>query len=102
MIRRIEVEFAIPVELEDIDCRDICEIIERIARRNQPEGYVHWQSGSGQKALLSKADSRFLGKEVREDAPETGEPEWDDSVFHVETCFRERYESEKPETEVGK
>lgn len=93
--KRIEIEFAIPVNLTDIDCRDLCEFVQRIAKRHQPEGWVHWQSGCGDKPAFSKADARLLGKDVDPDAPETGEPTFDSSVFFIETTAREKYESGK-------
>ena len=94
MIRKIEVEFALPVELTDDEQRSICEMVQRIAKRHQPEGMVHWQFGCGSKPLFSQADCRFLGKPVDACQPETGEPTFDDEVFYIETAAREAYPSE--------
>lgn len=93
-ITKIEVDFALPVELTDSEMRHLCEVVQKIAKRHQPEGMVHWQSGCGQKPIFSQADCRFLGKPVDPSAPESGEPEWDDSVFHIETTAREAYPAE--------
>jgi hypothetical protein len=94
LIRKIEIEFAIPVELTDDEQRRLCDFVQRIAKRHQPDGMVHWQSGCGSKPIFSQADSRFLGKPVDPSAPERGEPEFDDEVYHIETYAREAYESE--------
>lgn len=91
MIRKIEIEFAIPVELEDEEMRELDALVQRVAKRHEPEGHVHWCSGQGQKPLLSKADARFLKKEPRPDAPETGEPEWDPDILYIETSCRPQY-----------
>lgn len=93
--RRIEIEFALPVTLTDDEMRQFCDMVQKIAKRHQPEGWVHWQSGCGQKPILSQADCRFLGKPVDPNAPERGEPEFDDTVFHIETTAREAYPNEK-------
>ena len=95
MILAIEVEFAIPVELEESDCRELCRIVGRIASKNTPEGQVHWQAGSGSKPRFSKVDAMFLGKVPESGVPETGEPTWDDSIFHIETCSRAKYPGEE-------
>jgi hypothetical protein len=94
-ISRIEIDFAVPVKLSDEDQKTLFMLAGKLARANAPEGCVHWASGCGSKPQFSRADGRFLGKEVADDAPEDGEPTWDDTVFHIETCCRERYENEK-------
>jgi hypothetical protein len=74
MISKVEIEFASPVELTDEYQRCFFELAAKLARANQPEGMVHWASGCGSKPKFSKADGRFLGVEVADDAPEDGEP----------------------------
>ena len=95
MISRIEVNFAIPVELTENEERQICDIVQAAAKRTETDEIVHWQSDIGSKPHFSKADGRFLRVEVDDDAPETGEPTWDDSVLQINTCSRERYDSER-------
>lgn len=93
--KRIEIDFALPVTLTDDEMRQLCNFVQSIAKRHQPEGWVHWQSGCGQKPIFSQADAHFLGKEVDPAAPETGEPTFDESVFHIETTAREAYPTER-------
>jgi|SRR6185312_15226776 len=93
-ITKIEIDFALPVTLTDGEMRRLCDFVQGVAKRHQPEGMVHWQSGCGQKPTFSQADCRFLGKPVDPNAPETGEPTFDDSIFHIETTAREAYPSE--------
>lgn len=94
-IRKIEIDFALAVDLTDDEQRSLCNFVQRIAKRHQPEGMVHWQSGCGSKPKFSQSDARFLGKPVDPNAPESGEPEFDDEVYHIETCAREAYPSER-------
>ncbi len=94
MITKIEVDFAIPVELSDDDIQKLDALIQGIAKRHEPKGMLHWCAGMGNKPVFSQADSRFLGKPVNPDAPISGEPTWNDSIFYIETCCRERYPDE--------
>jgi hypothetical protein len=79
MISRIEVQFAVPVELTDREMQDIHRIVNNAARRSQTPELIHWAAGTGSKPIWRKPQ----------------EPEWDDSVFFIECCARERYETEK-------
>lgn len=89
-VQRIEIEFAIPVFIPHGALRELDGLLSSIVRlkMNQLKGYAHWVSGYGSKPLWSQADARFLGKSVADDAPATGEPRFDDSVYHVETSCR--------------
>lgn len=95
-LERMEIEFAIPVYITIGQQQRFAELIEEICRApmNTPEYGIHWQSGLGSKPKWSQADSRFLGRSVDPTAPETGEPSYDDSVFHFETSAREAYPEE--------
>ena len=94
-IRKIEIQFAIPVDVTDEEMQLLDRITQTIAKRNQPEGFVHWCAECGSKPNWSKADGRAFGLEVADDAPESGEPTFDDEVLFFATCCRERYEGEK-------
>ena len=102
-ISRIEVDFAVPVELTDKEMRQIHQIVDAACRRTETDSMVHWAAGCGHKPQFSKADCLFLGKESDPNAPDSGEPTFDSSVFYIETCARERYESERrdPPTQSG-
>lgn len=95
--QRIEIEFAIPVFLPQGFLRELDGLLSSAVRmpENQVEGHVHWVSGHGSKPLWSQLDARFLGKTPADDAPETGEPRWDDSVYHIETTCRPLHPGEK-------
>jgi hypothetical protein len=94
LIRRIEVNFAIPVDITDSEMQQLDSLIQTIAKRNQPSGYLHWCAECGSKPRWSKTDGRALGIEVSEDAPESGEPTFDDDVLYFATFCREKYEGE--------
>lgn len=96
-VKAIEISFAVPVEVTPEDMRDLCEIVQRIAKANEPEGHVHWQSGSGSKPLWSDADIAAFGPAVLpggRSGEARGEPKFDDSVVFISTSCRERYEGE--------
>jgi len=102
-VSRIEIEFAIPVFVPVDFMRDLDDLLSALVKlkRNQPVGGIHWVSGCGSKPSWSQADARFLGKSVADDAYATGEPTWDDSIYHVETTAR-LYGSEKERTRYEK
>ena len=89
MIRKIEIDFALPVELIEADKRALDRLVADICKRNCPEGWFLWPAGIGSKPNLSQADALFLGKTPDPNAPESGEPTWDDSVFHIDCEARE-------------
>jgi hypothetical protein len=86
-VQRIEIEFAIPVYIPTGALRELDDLLSSVVRmkQNQLEGHAHWVSGHGSKPLWSQADARFLGKTPDDDAPASGEPSFDHSVYHVET-----------------
>lgn len=91
MIERIEVEFAIPVQLSDDQVRRLSDLVQDIAKSNEPEGHVHWLFGQGSKPLWSDADrAAFPGVRGGSSGKSTGEPEFDSSVLHLATSCRER------------
>jgi hypothetical protein len=77
-IRKIEIDFAIPVMMTPMIQRQLSEIVDRMARATETSEIVHWPSGYGSKSIWN----------------EPHEPTWDNAVYHIETCARERYESE--------
>jgi hypothetical protein len=86
----IEVDFAIPVLMTRDQQRRLLELIDEITDSpwNMPAEGVHWMAGVGTKMHWSRVDSAMLGKAPEPGAPFSGEPTYDDSVFHVETCAR--------------
>lgn len=78
MISKIEVSFAMPVELTQGEMMRIDQIVNDAARRTETPEIVHWAAGCGSKPLWR----------------EPLEPNWDDAVFYIETCARERYDTE--------
>lgn len=94
MTRKIEVDFQIPVELTDDDCRLLDRLVDRICKRNCPDGWVFWPSGSGDKPSFSAVDARLLGVEADPSIPDGDEPRFDDSIYHVHCCAREAWPEE--------
>jgi hypothetical protein len=94
LISRIEISFALEVELTDEESRWLQKFADRVAKRHEPEGWVHWASGCGSKPLWSQRDAAFLGHEVDPNAPVSGEPSWDSGTFFISTSAREAYPEE--------
>jgi len=96
-VQSIEIQFAIPVFIPPGAVRELHDLVSAIVKlkTNQLKEYVHWVSGYGSKPCWSRMDAAFLGVEADADAPMGGEPIFDDSVFHIETCCRKKHESER-------
>lgn len=93
-ISKIEVSFAIPVELTDGEMQRLEQIVNDAARRTETPEIVHWAAGCGSKPNWSKADCKIWGYTPTADSADSGEPTFDDSVFYIETFARQRYETE--------
>lgn len=89
-IQAIEIGFAIPVLMTQEQQRNLVAIADDIIDSpwNQPKEGVHWLAGTGSKPNWSQADSVFLGKYPDANAPASGEPTFDDTVFTIESCAR--------------
>ncbi len=90
MWNTVEVNFAIPVFVTREQERRLHDLLNEITRSklNQKKAGVHWISSYGSKPQWSQADAAFMGKPVDPDAPEAGEPTFDDSVYCIETAYR--------------
>lgn len=94
-IERIEVDFAIPVEVSSEQMERLSELIQEIAKSNEPDGHVHWLFGQGSKPMFSDADfAVFPDLKGGSSGEASGEPTFDDSILHLSTACRERYEDE--------
>ncbi len=93
-VSRIEIDFQLPVELTDKEMQWLDKFTRQICDRHQPEGWVYWPSGYGSRPNFSQVDSMFLGKPVDPDAPVSGEPTFDHSVYCISTCAREAWPEE--------
>jgi hypothetical protein len=89
-ISRIEVDFAIPVEMTQAQQRRLVEAVADIAHApwNLPTEGVHWLAGTGSKPMWSRVDAAMLGVPAGPDAPHSGEPTFDDTIFFMETNAR--------------
>lgn len=89
-ISRLEVYFYLPVYATSKQLRALHDVIDDIVKSecNQPEDGIHWVSGCGSKPIWSQNDQAFLGKDVNQDAPVSGEPTFDHSTYAIETYSR--------------
>lgn len=89
-MKSLEVVFDIPVYMTQSQQRRLAGVLEEISRAavNQPKAGVHWLSGCGSKPKFSKVDAAFLGRPVDDDAPDDGEPMFDDAVMYYQTTAR--------------
>ena len=90
VVESIEVGFHIPVYVTSDQIQRLHELIDEIASApcNQPKGGVHWLSEYGSKPRWSQADQRVLGLPNDPDAPESGEPTFDETVYAIGTHAR--------------
>lgn len=97
-VTQIEIQFPCPVELPEGWERALDGLIDIVCKQYQREHpkEVMWPSGHGSKPTFSKADAAFLGKPATPDAPDTGEPTWDDSIYQISVACREDYYGENP------
>jgi hypothetical protein len=95
-ITKIEVSFALPVEILDSEMQQLSEIVNNAARRTETPEFVHWGAECGSKPNWSKTDCRIFGYEPTADSPDSGEPTFDDSVLYFATATRERYSTDTP------
>lgn len=91
-VERIEIEFAIPTYITQEQQHKLNRLLESICRApvNTPVGGVHWLAGWGSKPIWSQTDARIFGWTTSPDAPESGEPTFDDTVLHGESCVKSK------------
>jgi hypothetical protein len=89
-VSALDLSFAIPVRATREQIRRLGEWMDEVtnAPYNQPVAGVHWVSGHGSRPKWSRYDAMMLGKAPDSDAPETGEPEFDNSVYQIATTYR--------------
>lgn len=95
-IRQIEISFPVPVELPLGFDRVVDALVNMVCKYYEQENptRVMWPAGHGSKPNFSQVDALVLGKDVNPNAPKTGEPTWDDDVYHIDVAEREAYEKE--------
>lgn len=103
-ISSIEAEFSIPTILTRKQERRLVQLLDEIVNEpwNTPVEGVHWMSGGGSKPLWSRTDAMFLGKPIDPNAPESGEPSFDISVWHLESSARGFANERERERELRK
>ena len=97
-LQGIEISFPVPVSIPDGFERALEALVEMVCKQYERENptQVMWTAGFGSKPRWSKADAAFLGVATDGDAPESGEPEWDDSVFTISCSEREDFYGANP------
>lgn len=97
-VRTIEIQFPCEVDTPEGWERALDALLDMVCKQYQKDHPfdVMWPSGYGSKPTWSKADAAFLGKDVNPNAPESGEPTWDDSVYQISMAAREDYYGDNP------
>lgn len=95
MIRKIEIELPIEMDVPDVVFMKIDELLTEYLckpyKKEHPERTM-WVSGHGSKPSFSRIDAALLGKcEWDEGIPDGAEPRYDDSVYQISISERERY-----------
>ena len=96
MTNKIEIVFPVPVEFPDGFERRLNELIDTVCKKYEAEhpDRAMWPSGFGFRPNWSKADASFLGMAADENAPESGETTFDETVYHVGVAEREKYDAD--------
>lgn len=100
-ISALEVAFHLPVWLTSDQERRLHDLLDEVVSSpcNQPADGVHWVAEYGGRPTWSKADAALLGIETDPNAPATGGPSFDMTVYHVGTYAR-KFVSEEERTRV--
>ena len=87
----IEISFPVEVDIPMEWELRLSEMVEELCKAYEKErpGRTMWLAGGGCKPQWSKADAAFLGKATTTDAPDHGEPTFDDSTLYFECSERE-------------
>ena len=95
---RIEITFPCAVELPEGFERALDGLVNMVCEKYEREHptEVMWCAGHGSKPTFSQRDAAFLGEPTDANAPETGEPTFDDSVFQISVACREDYGGQNP------
>jgi hypothetical protein len=97
-VKTIEIQFPCEVDTPEGWERALDGLLDIVCKKYQKENPsdVMWPSGHGSKPTFSQADAAFLGKPTKSDAPMSGEPTWDDSVYQISMAVREDYYGDNP------
>lgn len=95
---RIEISFPVPVEIPAGWDQALDALVNMVCKAYEAQNptRVMWPAGNGSKPKFSQADAVFLGKTPDPNAPESGEPTWDDSVYEISVSEREDYYGNNP------
>lgn len=83
-VSSVELSFALPCFITQAQQMKLHNVMDEIcgAPVNQIAGHAHWAAENGHKPTWSQADARMLGIATPADAPESGEPTFDDSILY--------------------
>lgn len=95
--QKIEISFPCPVEVPNDVIERMDQLVGEICELYESENLsrVMWPAGHGCKINWSKADAAFLGRPTEPDAKESGEPDYDDSIYEISVSEREAHEGER-------
>lgn len=97
-INRIEISFPVGIEFPAGFDQALDALVNMVCKAYEAQNptRVMWPAGAGSKPKFSVADSIFLGKAPDADAPDAGEPTFDDSVYEISVAEREDYHGQNP------
>lgn len=97
-VQKIEISFPCLVNLPDGFERTLDALVGMVCAQYQRENpfRVMWPAGHGSKVSWSKSDAAFLGKEAAPNAKDSGEPDYDDSIYAIDVSEREDLHGSNP------
>ncbi len=97
-VRKIEISFPETVEVPEWIMYELSMMADRICKVYEGQNPTRkmWPASEGSKPQWSKADAAFLGVSAGLDAPNSGEPKFDDSIYQIGCYEREDLHGENP------
>lgn len=96
-LQKLEISFPCTVDVPEEVIRKIDALVGEVCElyETQNPTRIMWPAGHGSKINWSRMDAAFLGRPAEPNAKESGEPDFDDSIYEISVSEREAYEGER-------
>jgi hypothetical protein len=96
-LQKLEISFPCTVDVPEEIIREIDALVGKVCELYEAQNptRIMWPAGHGWKINWSRMDAAFLGRPAEPNAKESGEPDYDDSIYEISVSEREAYEGER-------
>lgn len=96
-LQKLEISFPCTVDVPEEVIRKIDALVGEVCElyETQNPTRIMWPACHGCKINWSRTDAAFLGRPADPNAKESGEPDYDDSIYEISVSEREAYEGER-------